>query len=269
MLDDKVPNTARVYNCWLGGKDNFAADRVLAQRVIDAAPDMRWMVHAGRQWMLRVVDFLAREGIRQFLDLGVGLPHAPNLHEQVQQIAPESRIVHVDNDPLVIAHARALLISDPSGYCGVVDADIRAIDEVLTSREVATIDLAEPVGIVCSSVLMLLTDRDDPWGIVGRLREWAPPGSYLAISHPTADHDSAAAAVEAITGDAGIIFTPRTYDQVRALFGDWQVVSPGVVPTAAWCPDRPTDSSPAGYDWAGVARNPDCRTSQASAGERR
>ncbi|WP_373315672.1 SAM-dependent methyltransferase [Actinoplanes campanulatus] len=255
-LDTTVAHTARIYDHLLGGKDNFEVDRAVAKQICEAVPNLPFMLRANRSWMLRTTRFLAGQaGIRQFLDLGTGLPTSPNLHEAAQQIAADCRVLYVDNDPLVLTHARALLTSTPLGRCAYLDADLRDIDLILTSPELtATIDLAQPVGIMCASVLMLLADDDDPWQIVARLRDWAPPGSYLAISHPTADTDpEAVAEVVATTRRVGITFVPRTRDQVARMFGDWQMVKPGLVPVLAWRPDEPSKDPDAAYYWAGVA----------------
>jgi hypothetical protein len=258
-LDIGVPHSARIYDYWLGGKDNFAVDRAVGDQIIAAVPAVPMMVRANRSWMLRTVRYLAREaGIRQFLDIGTGIPTTPNLHECAQQIAPDSRVLYVDNDPLVLAHARALLTSTSEGRCDYLDADVRDISRVLTSPELsATIDSSQPVGIMCASVLMLLGDAEDPWGIVARLRDWAPQGSYLAISHPTADRDPAAvAAVAATTSRVGITFVPRTRDKIAEMFDGWQMVEPGLVPVLAWRPDETPEDPDAAYYWVGVARKP-------------
>ncbi|GAA1582933.1 SAM-dependent methyltransferase [Actinoplanes couchii] len=259
QLNTHVPHAARIYDYWLGGKDNFAPDRAVAAKIIQTVPTVTMMVRANRQWMCRAVTAMAREaGIRQFLDIGTGIPTKPNLHQCVQRIAPDSRIVYVDNDPLVLVHARALLTSNPEGRCAYLDADVRDVDAMLANAEVTDLlDLSQPVGIVCASVLMLLADREDPWKVTARLRDWAPAGSHLAISHPSADHDPAAmAAVMKTTGDVGLTFVPRTHEQVTAMFGDWQMLDPGLVPVSAWRPDEPLMGMPDAYYWAGVARKP-------------
>ena len=257
-LNMKVPHSARVYDYWLGGKDNFAVDRALGDRIKKVVPAVPMMVRANRQWMLRVARFLAQEAhIRQFLDLGTGIPTEPNLHQVVQQIAPTGRVVYVDNDPLVLAHARALLPSNPQGRCDYLDADLRDLDAILTSATLAsTIDLQRPVAIICASMLMLLSDADNPAAIVGKLRDWAPPGSYLAISHPTADIAAPGEmdAVVTAASTAGMTFVPRTRADVAAMFGDWELVEPGLVPVLAWRPDTPPDNPYAAYYWTGVAR---------------
>ncbi|RSM56826.1 methyltransferase [Actinoplanes sp. ATCC 53533] len=259
-LDTGVPHPARIYDYWLGGKDNFAPDRAVGEQIIKAVPTVAMMVRANRSWMLRTIRYLVREaGIRQFLDIGTGIPTAPNLHQAAQKIAPACRVLYLDNDPIVLTHARALLPSTPQGHCEYLDADVRDISRVLTSPELAaTIDPSKPVGIMCASVLMLLADADDPWGLMARLRDWAPPGSHLAISHPTADpNPDAMAAVVATTAKVGITFVPRTHEQVARMFGDWELIGPGLVPVLAWRPDEPPEDPNAAYYWAGAARKPD------------
>ncbi|MET8147818.1 SAM-dependent methyltransferase [Actinoplanes sp. NPDC049668] len=252
-----MAHPARVYDYLLGGKDNFAVDRAVGEAIKAAEPEVPMMARANREWMLRVTGFLTRQaGIRQFLDIGTGIPTTPNLHQAAQDIAPNCRVVYVDNDPLVLAHARALLTSDPRGRCEFVDADLRDVDQILTSPALAgTLDLAQPVAIILASVLMLLTDDDNPPAILATLREWAPPGSYLAISHPTADLNPVAmAAVVDVTRSAGMTFVPRSQEQVTQMFGDWDLIQPGLVPVLAWRPQAPPDDPEAAYYWTGVAR---------------
>ncbi|MET8154174.1 SAM-dependent methyltransferase [Actinoplanes sp. NPDC049668] len=252
-----MAHSARLFDYLLGGKDNFAVDRAVGEAIKAAVPGVPMMVRANREWMLRVTRFLTRQaGIRQFLDIGTGIPTTPNLHQAAQGIAPHCRVVYVDNDPLVLAHARALLTSDPRGRCEYVDADLRDIDQILTSPALAgTLDLTQPVAIVLASVLMLLTDDDNPTAIVAKVRDWAPPGSYLAISHPTADLDpDAMAAIVDITTSSGMTFVPRSQEQVTEMFGDWDLVEPGLVPVLAWRPQAPPDDPEAAYYWTGVAR---------------
>lgn len=256
-LDIGVPHSARMYDYWLGGKDHFAADRELGDEIVRLMPGVRGMVRANRDWMLRVTRHLVREhGIRQFLDIGTGIPTAPNLHQAAQQIAPECRVVYVDNDPIVLVHARALMTSTPQGRCDFIAADLRQIDQLLADPAIDRgFDRSEPIAIMLASMLMLLDNNDNPHAILKQLRAWAPPGSYLAISHPTADHDPAAVAqVAAVTAKKGMTFVPRTRDQVAELFGDWEWVDPGLVPVLAWRPDQPPDDPNAAYYWTGVTR---------------
>ncbi|MEU7906388.1 SAM-dependent methyltransferase [Actinoplanes sp. NPDC049118] len=258
-LNVDVAHSARIYDYWLGGKDNFAADRTVAEAIKAAVPEVPMMVRANRDWMLRVTRHLARDaGIRQFLDIGTGIPTTPNLHQAAQHIAPHFRVAYVDNDPLVLTHARALLTSDPRGLCEYLDADLRDIDQILASSALGgTLDLSQPVAVILASVLMLLSDADNPSAIVARLRDWAPAGSYLAISHPTADLDpEAMASVVDVTEASGMTFVPRSRAQVTEMFGDWDLSEPGLVPVLAWRPDAQPDHPEAAYYWTGVARKP-------------
>jgi hypothetical protein len=182
-LDTSVANPARVWNYWVGGKDNFAADREAAEKVVAVMPSMPLLARAGRRFLVDAVHQLAgRYGIRQFLDIGTGLPTAGNTHEIAQQIAPESRIVYVDNDPVVISHARALLTSSPRGKTDYLQADLRDPDAIVAGA-VATLDPAEPVGVLLIAVLHFIPDADHPWRIVGQLMDAVPPGSALVIGH--------------------------------------------------------------------------------------
>jgi len=258
-LDTGVAHSARVYDYLLGGKDNFAGDRELGEKLKKRVPDLEKMLRANRVWMHRATRFLVREaGIRQILDIGTGIPGTPNLHEVAQELAPETRVVYVDNDPLVLAHARALMVGAPEGRVEYLDADVRDVGEILNSKALAdTFDLARPIAVMAASVLMLLADEDDPWAIVGTLRDWTPNDSYLAISHPTADFDpNVMADVVSITRQGGVTFVPRTFDQVSEMFGDWDMVEPGVVTVGDWRPDEPVTSSFTAYYWAGLARKP-------------
>jgi len=254
-----VPHSARMYDYWLGGKDNFAVDRAVAEAIIKAIPGMRYMAGENRKFVHRAArDLVAKEGIRQFVDIGTGIPTRPNLHEVAQQIAPETRVVYVDNDPIVLVHARALMISTEEGRSEYVSADIRHPESILTEQVLAeTLDLTKPVGLTLIAILMLLSDEDDPWSLVDQLRDAMPSGSVLAITHPTADFnpDEVGQAVAAATG-AGMTLVARTREQVQRFFGDWEMLEPGLVPVSGWRPDEPVDNPEAAYYWAGVARKP-------------
>ena len=194
-FDPSVPHPARVYAYWLGGKDHYAADRHAAEEVICRRPQVVAGARANRAFLSRVVRFLAAEcGIRQFLDIGTGLPTPDNTHEVAQTIAPDCRIVYVDNDPLVLVHARALLTSTRQGSCDYLEADLRNAPAILAGAA-QTLDLARPVAVLLLAVLHFVTDSDDPAGIVGALANELAPSSYLVVSHLTADFapDSVAA----------------------------------------------------------------------------
>jgi hypothetical protein len=254
-----VPHSARVYDYWLGGKDNFAADRAVGEAMISAIPGMRYMAGENRKFVHRAArDLVAKEGIRQFLDIGTGIPTSPNLHEVAQQIAPDTRVVYVDNDPIVLTHARALMISSARGRSEYIAADLRQPRSILTGPVLSdTLRLTEPIGLTLIAILMLLADSDEPWDRVAELRDAMPSGSCLAITHPTADFnpDEVHRAVAAATG-AGLVLVPRTKAAVQRFFGDWELLEPGVVPVSSWRPDGPVERSEAAYYWAGVARKP-------------
>jgi hypothetical protein len=254
-----VPHSARIYDYWLGGKDNFAVDRGVGEAMIKAIPGMRYMAKENRKFVHRVARELVRtEGIRQFLDIGTGIPTRPNLHEVAQDIEPTTRVVYVDNDPIVLVHARALMLSHPQGRSEYIAADIRRPRSILEDEALQdTLDLKEPVGLTLIAILMLLADADDPWARVAELRDALPSGSCLAITHPTADFnpDEVTAAVAAATG-AGMTLVVRTREAVERFFGDWEMLEPGVAPVSAWRPDEPADNPEAAYYWAGVARKP-------------
>ena len=254
-----VPHSARIYDYWLGGKDNFAVDRAVGEAMIQAIPGMRYMAGENRKFVHRAArDLVAKEGIRQFLDIGTGIPTRPNLHEIAQQIAPETRVVYVDNDPIVLVHARALMISSEQGRSEYISADLRDAQSIINEPVLSeTLDLTKPVGLTLIAILMLLSDEDDPWAKVADLRDALPSGSILGLTHPTADFapDEVNQAVAAATG-AGITLVARTKDEVQRFFGDWEMLDPGLVPVSAWRPDEPADRPEAAYYWAGVARKP-------------
>jgi hypothetical protein len=186
-IDTSVAHIARVYDYWLGGKDNFAADREVGDKILAIHPETVLSVQANRRFLARSVRYMAADaGIRQFLDVGTGLPSANNTHEVAQAIAPESRVMYVDNDPIVLVHARALLTSSPEGETGYLDADIRDTAAILAGAA-RVLDFSQPVGVMLVAVLHMLRDKEDPWGIVDRFLAAVPPGSYLVISHLASD----------------------------------------------------------------------------------
>jgi S-adenosyl methyltransferase len=180
-----VPNVARIYDALLGGKDNYASDRQAMARILKIEPDSAGVARQNRAFLGRVVQFLAEErGVRQFLDIGSGLPTASNVHEVAQSSAPGSRVVYVDNDATVLAHAGALLVSAPEGTCGYAGSDLRDTGTIIT-QAAEILDFSQPVALLLLAVLHFVPDQDDPWGITGRLMDALPPGSYLAVSHVT------------------------------------------------------------------------------------
>jgi S-adenosyl methyltransferase len=259
-IDTSKPHPARMYDYYIGGKNHFAADRALADKALAAWPSGRIGLRENRKFLGRVVRYLAREaGIRQFLDLGSGLPATNNVHEVAQSVAPSSRVVYVDNDPLVLAHARALLTSSPEGRTAYVQADIRSPLSILDSPVLRDVlDLGRPVALMLIAVLHFLGDEDKPDEVVGTLLDALPPGSYFAASHITQEHDPAAlAAGQQVYRDAGLPMHVRDADQfARLAFGGLEIVPPGVVLVSEWRPDsrapRPTPAEVSCY--GGVAR---------------
>jgi trans-aconitate methyltransferase len=252
-------NPARVYDALLGGKDNYAADRAVAARLAAAKPALLANVRANRAFLGRVVRYLAGEaGIRQFLDIGTGLPGADNTHEVAQRAAPGARVVYVDNDPVVLAHARALLVSATPGTTAYLDADLRKPGTIL-AQAAGTLDLSQPVAVMLLGVLYMIPDSDQPYDIVARLMEALAPGSYLAISHPASDVDADAAAEAARRYDSMLPTsqTNRTRQQVTRFFDGLQLQEPGVVQLNGWRPGR-GDAGPAVEisSWGGLARKP-------------
>jgi hypothetical protein len=253
-FDASVPHIARVYNYWLGGKDHFAADRELAEKFIAADPKVIAGVRANRAFLGRAVHFLAAEaGIRQFLDIGTGIPTASNTHEVAQRAAPDSRVVYVDNDPIVLAHARALLTSDPDGVTDYIDADLRNTGTIL-AQAARTLNFGRPVAVMLVGILQCIPDEDDPRGIVAALMDAVPPGSYLAVSHPAADVYAQARAGAALLNEglsSPIIF--RTRAAVARFFRGLELVEPGLVSISQWRSGVGADAKPLA-NWAGVAR---------------
>jgi hypothetical protein len=226
---------ARVYDYWLGGKDNYEADRIAATEVIAAMPNIVATAQANRAFLRRAVQYLVAEaGIRQFLDIGTGLPTAQNTHEVAQQIAPESRIVYVDNDPIVLAHARALLTSTPEGATAYLEADARDPEKIL--REAArTLDFGQPVAVMMLAVMQFIPDADGPHEIVFRLMEAVPPGSYLAMSNATLDFDpSGSPGADQYNARVATQLTPRGRAEIARFFEGLDLVEPGLVPLPQW-----------------------------------
>jgi S-adenosyl methyltransferase len=257
-FDTSVPHIARVYDYWLGGKDNFAADRELGQQTLEAYPNLVFSVRANRAFLARTVRFLAGEpGIRQFLDIGTGIPTANNTHEVAQQIAPEARIVYVDNDPIVLSHARALLKSSPQGACAYLDADLRDPDKILAAAA-ATLDFSQPVAIMLIAVVHFIGDDAQASEIISRLTAAVVPGSYLVISHVGGDIDAAQQSemVRRLNQSVAEKATMRDRAGVARLFDGLELLPPGVVRVSAWRPDSDLEAArPTGL-WGAVARKP-------------
>ena len=255
-IDPSVAHIARIQDYWLGGKDHFEADRIAGDEAVAQLPDMVASVRNTRAFLGRTVRFLAQEaGIRQFLDIGTGIPSAANTHEVAQGVAPECKIVYVDNDPMVLAHARALLTSSPQGRCAYIEADIREPEKILsTAAEV--LDFTEPVAVVLMAVLQFVPDENDPHGLVRRIIEAIPAGSYVVISHPASDIQAAAMAgmatrLNQLMAQRG---KPRSKDAVTAFFDGLDLIEPGVIRCPEWRPDRPEDAAGKSTMWGGVAK---------------
>jgi S-adenosyl methyltransferase len=260
-INTNVAHPARVYDYWLGGKDNFPADRALAELMIEAIPNMRAMAAANRAFLSRAVRYLAEEaGIRQFLDIGTGIPTSPNVHEVAQETARDARVVYVDNDPIVLAHARALLTSQDAGETAFIMADLREPKSILDHPTLAaTLDLSQPVGVLFVAVLMYFRDDEspNPFEMVATVMERMPSGSYLAVTHPTPDFnpEETAKAVAAASA-AGITLVPRGRAEVGEFFTGLDLVDPGLAPVLSWRPEEPPADPQMAYYWAGIAGKP-------------
>jgi hypothetical protein len=232
-------HSARMYDYYLGGKDNFPADRQAAEQVLATYPNARNVARHNRAFMIRATRFLAGDrGIRQFLDIGTGIPTSPNLHEVVQEIAPDTRVVYVDNDPIVLTHARALLTSSPAGRTAYLDADLRDPGRILDSPELTeTLDLTRPVALSLISIFPFIPDSDGPLDILRTLLDALPAGSYLALTHATADFDPAFEASASAYRNRRIPNQLRSRAEVERLFLDLDVLPPGVDLVHRWLPD--------------------------------
>jgi hypothetical protein len=255
-FDTGVAHLARVYDYWLGGKDNYAADREAGDQAIQAYPDIVFSVRANRAFLARAVRYLAREeGIRQFLDIGTGIPTANNTHEVAQSVAPDCRVVYVDNDPVVLSHARALLTSQPEGATDYIAADLRDTQKILV-QAARTLDFSCPVAVMLIAIMHAIADDDDPYAIVATLMEAVPAGSYLALSHVASDIVPAQAA-DMIGRLNRLMYertTPRRQADVAHFFDGLAVVEPGVVRVQQWRPDTETEATTPSNMWGGVGR---------------
>jgi trans-aconitate methyltransferase len=253
-FDTSVPHIARVYDYWLGGKDNFAADRELGERTLEAYPNLVFSVRANRAFLARAVRFLADMGIRQFLDIGTGIPTANNTHEVAQSVAPESRIVYVDNDPIVLSHAKALLASKPEGACAYLDADLRDPEKIL-AQAADTLDFSQPVAVILFTILQFVADDNEVGAIVNRLMESFVPGSFLAISHPASDIDAEqhTEMVRRLNQSVAEKVALRDRAGVTRLFDGFELIQPGVVRAPEWRPDSEIEAKSPAVLWGGVA----------------
>lgn len=256
-IDTTVAHAARVYDYWLGGKANFPADRQAAEQAIEADPGIIPAVRANRSFLGRAVRYLAGDaGLRQFLDIGTGIPTENSTHAVAQAIAPDSRIVYADNDPLVLAHAHHLLQSSPEGACAYIFADLRDPDGIW-QQATATLDAGLPIAVMLVAVLQHVPDADDPHAIVARLMADMPPGSQLVVSHPAADIGAGqlTQSMRRYHERAGGPATPRTHAEVSRFFEGLDLLQPGVVQLPEWRPDP--DAGTPGRPlpvWCGVGR---------------
>jgi hypothetical protein len=257
-LDTRVAYSARVNNYWHGGKDNFAKDREAAQTAIEAFPELPMAVRAGVKFRVKAVTLLASEmGVRQFLDLGTGLPAGDPIHRIAQRIAPQSRVVYVDNDPMVISHAQALYASLPEGSCGYVSGDVRDTEAILAQAG-QTLDFAEPVAVFLASLLHLIPDTDDPSGLVREVMNATAAGSALVVVHPASDIRPQASTDLAARLNQ-LVAQQRTYRghaEVSGFFDGLELVPPGVVPVPAWRPESELEERTPTMAWCGVGRKP-------------
>jgi trans-aconitate methyltransferase len=258
-FDPEVPSPARIYDYLLGGKDNYPADRAAAQELIAAIPDLRSFARQNRAFLRRVVRYMAAEaGIRQFIDIGTGLPSQGNVHEIAQAAAPGAHVVCVDNDPVVLSHGRAMLHGVPD--TAIIEHDLRQPADILADPQLGKmIDFAEPAGLLLVAVMHFIPDEDDPAGLVARLVSALAPGSYVALTHATADSRPESAQGERVYERASAQARARTRDQVAAMVAGLELVEPGLVWAPEWRPDPQdgTDPDPGrSHVYAVVARKP-------------
>jgi O-methyltransferase involved in polyketide biosynthesis len=256
-INATVPHSARIWNYWLGGKDNYEVDRAAGDQFMQIFPGIVEVARASRRFLIRAVTFLAGEaGVRQFLDVGTGLPTAGNTHEVAQRIAPESRIVYVDNDPLVLAHARALLTSTPQGATNYLHADLREPEAILEAAA-GTLDFSRPVALMLLGILGHVADDNEARSVVKRLLDALPSGSYLALCDGASVFDQRGAQAQEQYNQSGAIpYVLRTPEQIAAFLEGLELVEPGVVPLPRWRPD-PATPEPTEVDaFGGVGRKP-------------
>jgi hypothetical protein len=258
-LNPAVPNPARIWNFWVGGKDHFKADRELAEQFDQVVPKMPLIARLTRQFIADTVSKLAADGIRQFLDIGTGLPTANNTHEVAQRLAPDSRIVYADNDPVVLAHARALLTSSPQGKTAYLDADLRDPSKILI-QAAETLDFSQPVAVLLIAVLHFVQDSEDPYRIVRTLMDAVPSGSYLALLHGASDvgSDNMPEAERRYNERASAQFTTRDREHVSRFFDGLDLTEPGLVNLSRW-PQGTAGGDNAHADvaaYCGLARKP-------------
>jgi hypothetical protein len=255
-IDTTVPHSARIWNYWLGGKDNFAVDRAAGDGYIKVFPGIVDVARTSRAFLVRSIVYLAGEqGIRQFLDIGTGLPTAQNTHQVAQQVAPEARIVYVDKDPLVLAHARALLTSSPEGATAYIDADLRDPDKII-AEAADTLDFDRPIVLILHGILGHVPDTGEARSIVRRLMDALPSGSYLDIADGIHEPDKDRA-TQGYRETGAVPYTQRTREEIASFFDGLELVEPGLVSLPLWRPEGEAGGSPAGMSaFGGVGRKP-------------
>jgi hypothetical protein len=254
-IDTSVPHSARIWNYWLGGKDNYAVDRAAGDQYKATFPGVIEVAQASRRFLARSVRYLAGEaGIRQFLDVGTGLPTANNTHEVAQRVAPESRVVYVDNDPLVLVHARALLVGSAEGATDYLDADLHEPEKILTAAH-KTLDFSQPVALILSGILGHVSDTEEARSIVARLLDALPAGSYLSLNDGTSIISVEMGEAQEDYNDSGAMpYNLRTPEEIASFFTGLEVIEPGVVSCPRWRPD-PGAGEPKDVDaFGGVGR---------------
>jgi hypothetical protein len=259
VIDTSKASSARMYDYFLGGKDNYEVDREFAEQVIKVVPYARVAARHNRDFMHRAAAHLVGMGCRQFLDIGTGIPSEPNLHQVAQDLAPEARVVYVDNDPLVLAHARALMVGSPEGTTAYLDADLTDPDSILTATRLRdTLDLDAPVAVSVVAVLHFIPANGQARDVVSALLDAMPSGSFLVISHATADFDPDVGEALRRYNQSGVTARSRTGDEVLALFEGLSLIEPGLVQPHKWhAPMRmPKYLDKQIAFWAGVARKP-------------
>jgi O-methyltransferase involved in polyketide biosynthesis len=257
-FDVSVAHPARIYDYWLGGKDNFAADRIAAEEVLTVMPAMAQVARSVRMFLAAVVHHLAADvGIRQFLDIGTGLPTVNNTHEVAQRAAPGARIVYADNDPIVLLHAGALLTCSPPGRCSYIEADVRDPDRIL-AEAAATLDLTEPVAVLMLGLLHFIPDVDAPSELTRYYLDALAPGSYLAVSHASSDIDAEPqeAAVKRYNSHSATQIVLRSRAEVARFFDGLDLVPPGITPLGQWAPGTALPGSPCLPTYTALARKP-------------
>ncbi|WP_322778111.1 SAM-dependent methyltransferase [Frankia sp. Cas4] len=259
-LPADVPHPARMYDYLLGGKHHFAADRDAAEGALAVFPNLQIAAKENRAFLMRATRFVALAGVRQFLEIGAGLPTTPSLHDVAQQIAPDSRVLYVDNNPMLFVQARDLLVGTEQGKVSYFDADLRDPERILSSSVLReTIDLAQPVALSLVAVLHFLEDGDDPYAIVDRLVAALPAGSYVTIGHPTGDLDSTTAVLGDDFRARGMPAQQRNRAQIGRFLHGLELIDPGLVPVHTWRPDHtpPADVTDAAVSiYGAVARKP-------------